>query len=71
MLAFPYLKGAYRKAGERLLNKTCSYRVKGNGFKLKESMFSLSVRNKSFTVRVTHTETGQRPIPGSVVGQAG
>ncbi|KAK4826506.1 hypothetical protein QYF61_009767 [Mycteria americana] len=34
--AFQYIKGAYKKDGERLFTKTCSDRTRGNGFKLKE-----------------------------------
>ncbi|PKU39248.1 hypothetical protein llap_10449 [Limosa lapponica baueri] len=30
--AFQYLKGAYKKAGERLFVRTCSDRTRGNGF---------------------------------------
>ena len=36
IVAFHYLKGAYRKAGEGHFIKKCSDRTKGNGFKLKE-----------------------------------
>ena len=50
--AFPYLQGAYKKAGEGLFTRVCSDRTRGNGFKLKEGRFRLDVRKKSFTVRV-------------------
>ncbi|GAB0188737.1 hypothetical protein GRJ2_001339000 [Grus japonensis] len=50
--AFQYLKGAYKKAGERLFTRACSDRTRGNGFKLKEDRFRLDVRKKFFTVRV-------------------
>ncbi|GAB0208871.1 mitochondrial enolase superfamily member 1 [Grus japonensis] len=36
IVAFQYLKGAYRKAGEGLFMRECSDRTRGNGFKLKE-----------------------------------
>ena len=39
--AFEYLKGAYKKDGERLFTKACSDRTRGNGFKLKEGRFRL------------------------------
>ncbi|GAB0179850.1 hypothetical protein GRJ2_000450300 [Grus japonensis] len=39
--AFRYLKGAYEKAGEGLFTRTCSDRMRGNGFKLKEGKFRL------------------------------
>ena len=47
-----YLKGTYRKAGEGLLIRECSIRMKGNGFKQEESTFRLDIRKKFFTVRV-------------------
>ncbi|KAK4808975.1 hypothetical protein QYF61_015209 [Mycteria americana] len=36
--ALQYLKGAYKKAGERLFTRACSDRTRGNGFKLKEGI---------------------------------
>ncbi|GAB0185713.1 hypothetical protein GRJ2_001036600 [Grus japonensis] len=39
IVAFQYLKGAYRKAGEGLFIRECSDRTRGNGFKLKEGRF--------------------------------
>ena len=47
-----YLKGTYRKAGEGLLIRECSNRMKGNGFKQEESTFRLDIRKKFSTVRV-------------------
>ncbi|GAB0203011.1 mitochondrial enolase superfamily member 1 [Grus japonensis] len=52
IVAFQYLKGAYRKAGEGLFIRECSDRTRGNGFKLKEGRFRLDVRKKFFPVRV-------------------
>ena len=40
------LKGAYRKAGERLLIRAGSDRTRGNGFKLEEGRFRLNIINK-------------------------
>ena len=55
IVTFQHLKGSYRKEGDRVFNRVCSDRTRVNGFKLKESRFSLDIRNKSFTVRVmTH-----------------
>ena len=51
-MAFQYLKGSYRKEGDRLFSRVCGDRTRGNGFKLKEGRFRLDIRKKSFTVRV-------------------
>ncbi|KAK4822831.1 hypothetical protein QYF61_020125 [Mycteria americana] len=50
--AFPYLKGAYRKDGDRLFTEAHSDRIRGNGFKLKEGRFRSDIRKKYFTMRV-------------------
>jgi len=50
--AFQYLKGAYKKAKERLFTRPCTDRTKGNGFKLKEGRFTLDLRKKFPTMRV-------------------
>ena len=47
-MAFWYLKGAYRKAGEGLFIRACSERMRGNGFKLEEGRFRLDMRKKFF-----------------------
>ncbi|GAB0187120.1 hypothetical protein GRJ2_001177300 [Grus japonensis] len=52
IVAFQYLKGAYKKDGERLFTRACSDRTRGNGFKLKEDRFRLDTRKKFFPVRV-------------------
>jgi len=52
IVAFQYLKGACKKAGEGLFTSACSDRARGNGFKLKEGRFRLDIRKKFFTVRV-------------------
>jgi len=49
---FPDLKGPYSKAGDGLFITACSYRKRGNGFKLQEGRFRLNVRKKFFTVSV-------------------
>jgi len=48
----PYLKGAYEKDGDRLLNMAFSDRIRGNSFKLKEDKFTLAIRKKFFTMSV-------------------
>jgi len=35
-VAFLYLKGAYKKDGDRLFSRACCNRTRGNGFKLKK-----------------------------------
>ncbi|KFO03793.1 hypothetical protein N312_13261, partial [Balearica regulorum gibbericeps] len=52
IVAYQYLKGAYRKDDEGLFMRECSDRTRGNGFKLKERQFRLDVRKKFFPVRV-------------------
>ncbi|KAK4824283.1 hypothetical protein QYF61_012843 [Mycteria americana] len=42
--AFQYLKGAYRKDGDRLFSQACCDRTRGNGFKLREGRFRLDLR---------------------------
>ena len=49
-MAFQYLKGAYRKDGDRLLSRACCDRT--NGFELKEGRFRLHIRKKFFMLRV-------------------
>ena len=51
-MAFQYLKGSYRKEGDRLFSRVCCDRTRGNGFKLKEGRFKLDRREKKITVRV-------------------
>ena len=49
MAAFQYLKGRYRKEGDRLFSRACDDRKKGKDFKLKESRFRLDIRKKSYS----------------------
>ena len=52
MASFHYLKGTFRKAGERLFIRADSNRMRGNGFKLEEGRFRLDIMEKFFTVKV-------------------
>jgi len=46
--ACQYLKGAYRKDGDKLFSRTCCHRARGNSFKLEEGRFRLDRRKKFF-----------------------
>ena len=46
MVAFQYLKGAYKQEGSQLFERADNSRTRGNGFKLKEERFRLDVRGK-------------------------
>ncbi|GAB0188688.1 E3 ubiquitin-protein ligase MARCHF1 [Grus japonensis] len=59
IVAFQYLTGANKKAGEGLFIRECSDRTRGNGFKLKEGRFRSDVRKKFFTVRVNDKSPGR------------
>ena len=52
IVAFQYLKRAYRKAGEGVFVRGCRHRTRGNGLKLKEGRFRLHIRMKLFTKKV-------------------
>jgi len=51
-MAFQYLKGDYKKEGNRLVSRIYCDRTRGNGFKLKMGRFRLDMRKKFFTIRV-------------------
>ena len=51
-VAFKYLRGIYKKEGDRLFCRVCGDKTRGNGFKLKERRFRLVIRKKFFMVRV-------------------
>jgi len=51
-MAFQYLEGAYKKDGDKLLNRACCDRTRGNGFKLKEGRFRLDIKKKFSTIKV-------------------
>ena len=55
IVAFQYLKGAYKQEGEQLFMRVGSDTKRGNGFKLGQGRFRWDIRKKFFTQRVvTH-----------------
>ena len=52
IVAFQYLKGAYKQEGERLFVRVDGDRTKGNGFQLRQGRFRLDMRRKFFPQRV-------------------
>ncbi|KAK4831199.1 hypothetical protein QYF61_016036 [Mycteria americana] len=65
IVTFLYLKGAYKKSGERLFTRACSDRTRDNSFKLKEGRFRLDMRNTFFYDEGAQRSSGCS-IPGSV-----
>ena len=49
IVAFQYLKGAYKQEVEQLFMRVDSDRTRRNGFKLRQGRFGLDVRRKPFT----------------------
>ncbi|KAK4819009.1 hypothetical protein QYF61_024125 [Mycteria americana] len=54
VVAFQYLKGAYKKDGDKRFSRACCDRTRDNGFKLKEGRFRLDTRKTFFTMRVVN-----------------
>jgi len=52
IVAFQYLKGAYKKERERLFTEACSDRTRDNSFKLEGAKFRLDIRKKFFMTTV-------------------
>jgi len=52
IVAFQYLKGAYRRDGEGIFSRACCDRTRTNGFKLRDCRFRLDIRKSFFTMRV-------------------
>jgi len=76
IVAFRYLKGAYKQEGEWLFTRVDSDRTRGNGFKLGQGRFTLDIRKKFFTQGGDALEQVAQggcgcPIPGGIQGQAG
>ncbi|KAK4831486.1 hypothetical protein QYF61_017987, partial [Mycteria americana] len=64
--AFQFLKGAYKKDGDRHFSRACCDRTRGNGFKLKDGRFRLDIRKKFFTMRVVkHWNRFPREVVGA------
>ncbi|KFQ30356.1 hypothetical protein N331_07203, partial [Merops nubicus] len=58
IVAFQYLRGAYKKAGEGLFRLLSNNRTRGNGAKLEVGRFRLGMRKKFFTMRVVRPSNG-------------
>jgi len=74
--AFQYLRGAYKKDGDKCFSRACCNRTRDSGFKLKDGRFRLDIRKKFFTIRVVkHWNRLPRQvvdaIPGNFQGQVG
>jgi len=52
IVAFQYLKGAYKQEGKWFFIRVDSDRTRGNGFKLGQGRFRWDIRRKFFTQRV-------------------
>ena len=52
IVAFHYLKEAYKQEGERLFVRVESGRIRRNSLKLRQGWFRLDIRRKFFTQRV-------------------
>ena len=44
--AFQYMKGSFKKEGDRLFSRVCGDRTRADGFKLKGRGFRLDIRKK-------------------------
>jgi len=49
IVAFQYLKGAYKQESKQLFTRVDSDRTRGNGLKLRHGRFRLDIRRKFFT----------------------
>lgn len=57
-MASQYLKGVYKKGGDRLFSGSCCNRTRSDGSKLKGGRFRLDLKKPFFMVRVRNTDTG-------------
>ena len=51
IVAFQYLKGAYKQEGEQLFMRVDSDRTRENGLKLRQGRFRLDIKRRFFTQR--------------------
>ena len=65
IVAFQYLKGAYKQEGEWLFTRVDSDKTRGNGFKLRQGRVRLDIRRNLFTQRVMRH---WNRLPNKVVG---
>ncbi|KAF4804139.1 hypothetical protein TURU_010578 [Turdus rufiventris] len=64
--ALQFLKGAYKKNGERLFTRACTDRTRRNGFKLQDWRLKLGVSKKLFIVSmVRHWNRLPREVVGA------
>lgn len=75
-IPFHYLKGGYKKEGNRLFGRVCGNRIWENGFKLKDD------RQVGYNEEVSYSESGEAqahvaqrsggcPLPEDIQGQNG
>ena len=55
IVAFQYLKGAYKQERKWLFTRVGRDRTRGNGFKLRQGRFRLDISKKFFTQRFGDT----------------
>lgn len=54
-MGFHYMKAACKKDEERLFVRACTDRMRGNGFKSKESRIRLDIRKRFFASKGAET----------------
>jgi len=70
IVAFQYLKGAYKKDGDKIFSRTCCDRTRDNGFKLRgeEEIFC---NGGCEALGQAEQRGGRCSLPGNVQGPAG
>jgi len=77
ILVLQFLKGTYKKNGNKLSSRACRDKSRGSGFKLREGRFRLDIRKKFFcneggeTLEQVTQRGGRCLIPGNIPGQTG